>query len=242
MDRRAARGGGAAAEAAGGRRPGASLRVCKVRACFEEVGHDGGNSHTCGQTSGRWMRRRLDGEPRSACACAILTMRAARTARTRRATRSRSRHLPGSAADVHRRLPRAARPCCSSTVVDVGPFLDDRGVRHVVRRPIRRQRRRRRRPAHRHRLVLRRGARHAPRGRHALLGTKAEILAAVGPWLQVDKDDHANFDLSTTSNLKQAYTAARTSSPRRRAPAASPRSARACCCCRPRRRATPAAC
>ena len=23
-------------------------------------------------------------------------------------------------------------------------------------------------------------------------GTKAEILAAVGPWLQVDKDDHAN--------------------------------------------------
>ena len=36
-------------------------------------------------------------------------------------------------------------------------------------------------------------------------GTKAEILAAVGPWLQVDKDDHANFDLSTTSNLKQAY-------------------------------------
>ena len=41
-------------------------------------------------------------------------------------------------------------------------------------------------------------------------GTKAEILAAVGPWLQVDKDDHANNDLSTTSNLKQAYTAART--------------------------------
>ena len=41
-------------------------------------------------------------------------------------------------------------------------------------------------------------------------GTKAEILAAVGPWLQVDKVAYANSDLSTTSNLKQAYTAART--------------------------------
>ena len=42
-------------------------------------------------------------------------------------------------------------------------------------------------------------------------GTKAEILAAVGPWLQVEKDDYANPDTdSTTRNLEKAYTAAQT--------------------------------
>ena len=66
----------------------------------------------------------------------------------------------------------------------------------------------------------------SPGGDTLSYGTKAEILAAVGPWLQVEKDDYANPDTdSTTRNLEQAYTARRPSSPRRRAPAASPPSA-----------------